>query len=87
MIFIRLLHLLAHHPDFQLTEEAIPDIAKYEMFSVQKSGPADKVCRYIDFYLDLICTSDNVGLLYHLATKAKTVRDAESYTHSEVGSQ
>lgn len=28
MIFLRLLHLLAHHPDFQLTEEAIPDIAK-----------------------------------------------------------
>lgn len=28
MVFLRLLHLLAHHPDFQLTEEAIPDIAK-----------------------------------------------------------
>jgi len=29
MIFLRLLHLLAHHPDFALTEEALPDIAKY----------------------------------------------------------
>ena len=28
MNFIRFLHLLAHHPDFQLTEEAMPDIAK-----------------------------------------------------------
>lgn len=29
MTFIRLLHLLAHHPDFALTEENISDIAKY----------------------------------------------------------
>ena len=29
MIFIRFLHLLAHHPDFQLSDEAIPDIVKY----------------------------------------------------------
>ena len=28
MFFIRLLHLLAHHPDFAITEEAIQDIAK-----------------------------------------------------------
>lgn len=28
MIFIRVLHLLAHHPDFAVTEEALPDIAK-----------------------------------------------------------
>jgi sister chromatid cohesion protein PDS5 len=40
--------------------------------------------RYLDFYLDLVATSDNVSLLYHLAMKAKTVRDAESHTYSEV---
>lgn len=40
--------------------------------------------RYIEFYLDLVCTADNVALLYHLAMKAKTVRDAESYASSEV---
>jgi sister chromatid cohesion protein PDS5 len=28
MIFIRVLHLLAHHPDFAVTEESLPDIAK-----------------------------------------------------------
>lgn len=40
--------------------------------------------RYIDFYLDLIASPDNIALLYHLAMKAKTVRDAESHTYSEV---
>jgi sister-chromatid-cohesion protein PDS5 len=40
--------------------------------------------RYVDFYLDLVTTSDNISLLYHLAMKAKTVRDAESHTYSEV---
>lgn len=40
--------------------------------------------RYIDFYLDLVATPDNISLLYHLAMKAKTVRDPESHTHSEV---
>ncbi|KAI0938430.1 hypothetical protein AcW1_001836 [Taiwanofungus camphoratus] len=66
MIFVRLLHLLAHHPDFSVAEENLPDIAKY-----------------IEFYLDLIANAENVPLLYHLAMKAKTVRDAESHTYSE----
>ncbi|OBZ77502.1 Sister chromatid cohesion protein pds5 [Grifola frondosa] len=64
--FIRLLHLLAHHPDFAVTEESLPDIAKY-----------------IEFYLDLVASAENVALLYHLAMKAKTVRDAESHVYSE----
>ncbi|KZP25702.1 ARM repeat-containing protein [Athelia psychrophila] len=65
-IFIRLLHLLAHHPDFSVAHEFLMDFAKY-----------------IDFYLDLVATPDNISLLYHLAMKAKTVRDPESHTHSE----
>ncbi|KAI8986667.1 armadillo-type protein [Trametes punicea] len=65
--FIRLLHLLAHHPDFKIEHEYLPDIAKY-----------------IQFYLDLVATNENVSLLYHLALKVKTVRDAESHNSSEV---
>lgn len=42
------------------------------------------VHRYIQFYLDLVATAENVSLLYHLATKGKTVRDHTSFTHSEV---
>ncbi|KAH7926273.1 hypothetical protein BV22DRAFT_1128351 [Leucogyrophana mollusca] len=66
MLFIRLLHLLAHHPDFAIVHENLQEMAKY-----------------IEFYLDQIASSDNVSLLYHLAMKTKTVRDAESHTYSE----
>ncbi|KAG2124196.1 armadillo-type protein [Suillus clintonianus] len=66
IIFIRLLHLLAHHPDFSTAHENLQEMAKY-----------------IEFYLDLIASSDNVSLLYHLAMKAKTVRDGQSHTYSE----
>jgi hypothetical protein len=41
--------------------------------------------RYVQFYLDQIATSETVSLLYHLAMKGKTVRDAESHTHTEAG--
>ena len=83
MIFIRFLHLLAHHPDFQLSDEAIPDIVKYVNPARSKCSATDTPRnRYIEFYLDLVCTHENVGLLYHLAMKTKTVRDADSHTHS-----
>jgi len=42
------------------------------------------LCRYVEFYLDQVAFSENISLLYHLAMKAKTVRDAESHTYSEV---
>jgi sister chromatid cohesion protein PDS5 len=67
MIFIRYLHLLAHHPDYALTPEVLPDLAKY-----------------IDFYLDQIASVDTVSLLYYLAGRLKSVRDARSHAHSEV---
>ncbi|CAK5272282.1 unnamed protein product [Mycena citricolor] len=66
MMFLRLLHLLAHHPDFATTVDEMVDTAKY-----------------INFYLDMIANADTISLLYHLAMKAKTVRDAESQQHSE----
>ncbi|KAF8726601.1 hypothetical protein AX14_007667 [Amanita brunnescens Koide BX004] len=66
MTFIRLLHLLAHHPDFSTSPEDMMDIAKY-----------------IVFYLDLVGSTETISLLYHLAMKGKTVRDAESHSHSE----
>lgn len=43
--------------------------------------------RHIQLYLDLIATPDNISLIYNLAAKAKTVRDADSHTHSEVRPQ
>ncbi|PPQ70235.1 hypothetical protein CVT25_011295 [Psilocybe cyanescens] len=66
IIFIRLLHLLAHHPDFGTSQEELLDMATY-----------------VQFYLDLVASSENISLLYHLAQKGKTVRDPESHSRSE----
>ncbi|KAH6900864.1 cohesin-associated protein Pds5 [Coprinopsis sp. MPI-PUGE-AT-0042] len=66
LVFIRLLHLLAHHPDFSTQHDDLLDIAKY-----------------IQLYLDLVASQDNLSLLNHLAMKLKTVRDAESHSSTE----
>ncbi|KAH9849574.1 armadillo-type protein [Lenzites betulinus] len=66
VVFIRLLHMLAHHPDFKVEHEYLPDIAKY-----------------IQFYLDLVASNENVSLLFNIALKAKTVRDSDSQFFSE----
>lgn len=34
LIFIRLLHLIAHHPDFAVNAEFLPDLAKYAYSSL-----------------------------------------------------
>ena len=83
--FIRLLHLLAHHPDFRVEQEYLPDIAKYtNSSSCSLLILTLHLNRYIQFFLDLVATSDNIALLYHIALKSKTVRDAESHSYSEV---
>ena len=84
MIFLRLLHLLAHHPDFSVSEEGLPDMAKYVAFLCTTYCCLTVASRYIEFYLDLVCTSENLSLLFHLSQKPKTVRDAEGHTYSEV---
>jgi hypothetical protein len=44
----------------------------------------DYVFSYVKFYLDLVASSENISLLYHLSQKGKTVRDPESHTQSVV---
>ena len=44
----------------------------------------DHLSSYVKFYLDLIASSENISLLYHLSQKGKTVRDPESHTQSVV---
>lgn len=65
--FVRFLHLLAHHPDF--TRENAKELKAFT--------------QYLDFYLDPILNSKNVGLLYHLCSRIKSVRDAETTGASE----
>jgi sister-chromatid-cohesion protein PDS5 len=84
MIFLRLLHLLAHHPDYALATEILQETAKSVFPSHGVVPVLIASFRYIEFYLDLIGTADNMPLLYHLAMKGKTVRDATSQTYSEV---
>ncbi|KAF9652585.1 ARM repeat-containing protein [Thelephora ganbajun] len=66
MAFPRLLHLLAHHPDFAVTHESAVEMSKY-----------------IKFYITTVAAADNISLIFHLAEKVKTVRDAESDQYSE----
>ncbi|SNX85250.1 related to PDS5 - precocious dissociation of sister chromatids [Melanopsichium pennsylvanicum] len=63
----RLLHLLAHHPDF--SRETKEDLVQF--------------VRYLEFFLDSLCTPSNASLFYYLATRVKGVRDAESQGASE----
>ena len=85
-IFVQFLHLLAHHPDFGLTQESVPDMAKYARPLPHCPCPSKwrLDVRYIDFYLASVASAENVSLLYHLSGTAKTVRDSESHLYSEV---
>lgn len=85
-IFVQFLHLLAHHPDFGLTQESVPDMAKYARPLPDCSCPSKCLLddRYIEFYLASVASAENISLLYHLSGKAKTVRDSESHLYSEV---
>ena len=86
IIFVQFLHLLAHHPDFSLTQESLPDMAKCVCllpFTIVSSYMIFGT-RYIEFYLESVASAENISLLYHLSGKAKTVRDSESHLYSEV---
>ncbi|KAH9985602.1 armadillo-type protein [Russula vinacea] len=43
MIFVQFLHLLAHHPDFAITQESVPDMAKYIDFYLASVASAENV--------------------------------------------
>ncbi|KAI0280430.1 armadillo-type protein [Russula aff. rugulosa BPL654] len=43
MIFVQFLHLLAHHPDFSLTQESVPDMAKYIDFYLASVASAENI--------------------------------------------
>ncbi|KAJ1807474.1 Sister chromatid cohesion protein pds5 [Coemansia sp. RSA 2523] len=55
----RLLHILAHHPDW---DDAEP-LRTLELFA-----------HYVDFYISCVCSAQNVSLLFCLAAKVKSAR-------------
>jgi len=61
MPLARLLLVLAHHPDLDQEEGDSLDTLKI-------------IAKYIDFYIECVVNRDNVGLLYHIAAKVKSVK-------------
>ncbi|GAA5863133.1 hypothetical protein JCM3774_001432 [Rhodotorula dairenensis] len=67
--FVRLIHLLAHHPDLDFDGDKVdPDIVKMG-------------AKYIEEYLEIFTTAQNISYLYSLASKLKTVRDRQDHRH------
>ncbi|KAF9276541.1 hypothetical protein BGZ68_009952 [Mortierella alpina] len=68
----RLLHLLANHPDFVITRRDEDDV-----LAATKQHDVDDLnltARYIEFYLETMANSENVSLIFYIATLLKTVR-------------
>lgn len=84
MTFPRLLHLLAHHPDFEMTHASLVEMSRSARF-VLSVFHIDNLHynRYIKFYTLTVATADNISLIFHLAEKLKTIQDAESDRYSE----
>lgn len=84
MTFPRLLHLLAHHPDFEMTHTSLVEMSRSaNFFRTRSISTRLHYNRYIKFYTLTVATADNVSLIFHLAEKLKTIQDAESGQYSE----
>ncbi|KAG0281953.1 hypothetical protein BGZ95_000018 [Linnemannia exigua] len=73
----RLLHLLSNHPDFVIKVPEDDDVFGHAQptHSVQDLNLA---ARYIEFYLDTMTNSENISLVFYIASLMKTVRFASS---------
>ncbi|KAF9135883.1 hypothetical protein BGW39_010698 [Mortierella sp. 14UC] len=69
----RLLHLLSNHPDFVIKVPEDDDVfgGAQLTHSVQDLNLAAK---YIEFYMDTMVNSENISLVFHIASLMKTVR-------------
>lgn len=74
MPLARLLLALTHHPDCQWDFAGLKDIARCAVILLICTKLIQS--RFIELYLDCVATRDNVGLLYSMAGKIKTVKDA-----------
>ncbi|KAF9956691.1 hypothetical protein BGZ72_002577 [Mortierella alpina] len=71
----RLLHLLANHPDFVITKGDDTDVFA-EATKQHSIDDLNLTARYIEFYLETMANSENVSLIFYIATLLKTVRFA-----------
>ncbi|GAA5836905.1 hypothetical protein JCM9279_007697 [Rhodotorula babjevae] len=68
--FLRLAHLLAHHPDFEGVDTSDAVVLK-------------SIAKYLEDYFDIFVTSENLSFFFQLALKIKTVRDKQTPDQSE----
>ncbi|KAL8280687.1 hypothetical protein RQP46_007010 [Phenoliferia psychrophenolica] len=62
--FVRLIHLLAHHPDFAGSADDEVDLGL--------------MAKYIEMFVEHVVTKENIPFVYHVAVRIKQVADAES---------
>lgn len=65
----RLIHLLAHHPDFAPADRTDEDLLTF--------------ATYFIFFFDLVVTSETLTLVYHYAQRIKQVEDSLCETGNE----
>lgn len=58
----RLVHLLAHHPDFSAQDRDDEDLINFSV--------------YFSYYFDAIVSAENLVLVYHYSQRIKQVQDA-----------
>ena len=74
MLLPRLLHIIAVHPDFSLDHEWLKDVSEYVPLPLATSAAIYPRLSFLDLYVELVLTSDNIHLIYLLSQKVKSVR-------------
>ncbi|GAA5863155.1 hypothetical protein JCM8547_002814 [Rhodosporidiobolus lusitaniae] len=67
--FLRLLHMLAHHPDFEGSEAGLDEL--------------NSMAKYIELYFEIFASAENVSYLFYLANAVKNVQDKKAKGQSE----
>ncbi|TFY68468.1 hypothetical protein EVG20_g3547 [Dentipellis fragilis] len=87
MIFVRFLHLLAHHPDFALTQDSLPDMAKYIEFYLELIANSENISLLYHLAGKMKTVRDSESQvcsehLYALSELAQHVIKARAQTHN-----
>ncbi|KAF8940722.1 hypothetical protein BGZ58_005050 [Dissophora ornata] len=71
----RAMHLLANHPDFIQRGPSEENMSP-QQWATHSIDDLNLAVRYIEFYMDTMANSENVSLIYYIASLLKTVRFA-----------
>ncbi|KAG0342315.1 hypothetical protein BG000_005598 [Podila horticola] len=77
----RLIHLLANHPDFAAKLPEDDASGPHESHSINDLTLSAK---YIEFYLDTMANSENISLIFYIASLLKTVRFSNLHEPNEI---